>query len=102
MTIGERWCRLLAMRLELTPPHTHIGALIDGQIWTFQDQLVEIRKVGKHLVQISRTKQPPPGYTGKKRRVSAQYESVRGVLEMLNAHHAHLEPPVAKPAVVAV
>jgi hypothetical protein len=81
------------MRLAPAPTHTHIGALLDGQIWTFQDQLLEIRKVGKHLVQISRTKQPPPGFTGKKRRVSAQYESVRVVLEMLNSQHAQLEQP---------
>jgi hypothetical protein len=79
------------MAANLIPPHTHIAGLIDGQVWSFQDQLLEIRKVGKHLVQISRTTQPAAGVTRKIKRSSAQYESVRAVLEMLNAQHAELK-----------
>jgi hypothetical protein len=71
------------------PDHSSI-LLEKGQIWTFQDQMLEIKHVGKHLTEIIRRKKPDPGATQKPLRVSAQFESIRVVQQLLKSNRAIL------------
>ena len=87
---------VLQMNREPKAPTATTIPLQKGQIWTFQDQMLEVKHVGKHLAEIIRRKKPLPGAVRKPVRVSAQFESIRVIQQLLKSQQAILGPiPVA-------
>lgn len=60
--------------------------LKEGQLWVLENECLEIKHVGKHLVEFLLTKKQPT----KHGRVYKQMESINTVLKFLQTHHAVL------------
>jgi len=88
---------IFQMKRELKAPAQTTIPLEKGQIWMFQDQVLEVKHVGKHLAEIIRTKKPLPGATHKPMRVSAQFESIRVIQLLLKTQQAILGPLTPRP-----
>jgi hypothetical protein len=86
---------VLQMNRERSAPNQTTIPLQKGQIWTFQDQVIEVKHVGKHLAEIIRRKKPLPGELRKPVRVSAQFESIRVIHQLLKTNQAILGPIAA-------
>jgi len=85
------------MKRELKAPAQTTVPLEKGQVWMFQDQVLEVKHVGKHLAEIIRKKKPLPGAIHKPMRVSAQFESIRVIQQLLKTQQAILGPLTAHP-----
>ena len=62
-----------------------------GQIWLLKGQQLEVKHVGKHLVEFILTRKPLPLPVHKHVRVAKQLESIKTVLKFLREHRAVLE-----------
>jgi hypothetical protein len=65
-----------------------------GQVWTMQDRSLEVRHVGKLLVEFTLKKRQEPGSPAKPVRASLKMESIKTVLGFLGANKAVLESPI--------
>ena len=66
----------------------NIPSLKEGQVWTLADQCLEIKRVGKHLVEILITRKNPNKPEQKPFRLRKQLESIVTVQNFLRAHNA--------------
>jgi hypothetical protein len=64
--------------------------LAEGQIWTFKDQRLEVKHVGKYLVEFMLTRKQIPMPVQRHIRASKQLESIPTVLKFLHAQKAVL------------
>ena len=65
-------------------------SLEEGQIWLLKDQRLEVKHVGKYLVEFMLTKKQIPRPVQRHIRVSKQLESIPTVLKFLHSHRAVL------------
>ena len=76
-----------------TQPNRMPAALQEGQIWLWKDQRLEVKHVGKYLVEFLLTKKQVQRAVQRHIRVAKQLESIRTVLKFLHAHKAVLSRP---------
>ena len=67
--------------------------LEEGQIWLLRDQKLEVKHVGKYLVEFLLTKKEVHRAVQRHIRVAKQLESIRTVLKFLHSHKAVLRRP---------
>ena len=92
--------RLQVRVIDHSAPSAHPTTVLEkGQIWTMQDRSLEVRHVGKLLVEFTLKKRQEPGAPVKPIRASLKMESIKTVLGFLGANKAVLESAVGgKPA----
>ncbi len=73
-----------------TQQHVAAAPLEKGQIWLLKGQQLEVKHVGKHLVEFMLTRKPMPVPVQRHIRVAKQLESIKTVLKFLRAHRAVL------------
>ena len=64
--------------------------LAEGQIWVLKDQRLEVKHVGKYLVEFMLTKKQIPRPVQRHIRAAKQLESIPTVLKFLHSHKAVL------------
>ena len=74
------------MKPDLKSQETLVAPLEKGQIWMLENECLEIKHVGKHLVEFLLTKKQP----ARRARAYKQMESIKTVLTFLQTHHAEL------------
>src|SRR5258708_6348102 len=81
--------RITGLNQVPTQQQLAIATLEDGQIWIWNGQQLEVKHVGKYLVEImiTRTVQMP---VQRYRRVAKQLESIKTVVKFLHDHRAVL------------
>jgi hypothetical protein len=67
-------------------------SLENGQIWKLDGKCLEVKHVGKFLVEFILTNRQMEDQGQKRMRTPKQIESIRTVLEFLNTHNAELLP----------
>lgn len=70
-----------------------IPELKNGQIWELEDKCLEIKHVGRFLVEFIYTSKQGHEKTGRRIRTPKQIESIRTVNEFLKSHRATLLSP---------
>jgi len=75
------------------PSPLPVTPLEEGQIWMMPDRSLEVKRVGKHLVEFRLMKRAEPGAPVSPRpRAASKLESIKTVLAFLKANKAVLEP----------
>lgn len=64
-----------------------------GQVWVLKDEFLEVRHVGKYLVEFMITRKRVEAAVQKHLRVVKQIESIKTVLKFLHSHKAVLGRP---------
>src|SRR3954471_5882196 len=82
-------CDLMKSRRAAAPKLT---SLENGQIWKLDGKCLEVKHVGKFLVEFILTNRQMEEQGHKRIRTPKQIESIRTVLEFLNTHNAVLVP----------
>ena len=78
-------------QIQATKGQPPVVPLKEGQVWAFDDQLLEIKHVGKYLVE-SLVRQKDPEANGREHiRIGKHLESIEVVQKFLRAHKAVLE-----------
>jgi hypothetical protein len=71
--------------------NTEVPPLEAGQIWTLKDKCLEIKRVGKYLVELLVTQNERVEKAGKELiRIGRRLESIQSVQKFLQAHKAVL------------
>ncbi|HUR47799.1 MAG TPA: hypothetical protein VMZ27_18080 [Candidatus Saccharimonadales bacterium] len=73
-------------------PTPKLTTLENGQIWKLDGKCLEVKHVGKFLVEFILTNRQMEDLGHKRIRTPKQIESIRAVLEFLNTHNAVLIP----------
>ena len=76
-----------------TQPNKTLAPLEEGQVWVLKDQKLEVKHVGKYLVEFLLTKKQVQRAVQKHIRVAKQLESIKTVLKFLHSHKAVLSHP---------
>jgi len=70
-----------------------MAPLEEGQIWLLKDQRLEVKHVGKYLVEFLLTRKEVQKAVQRHIRVAKQLESIKTVLKFLQTHKAVLSHP---------
>jgi hypothetical protein len=83
------------MKSRIAAPET--PELKNGQVWELEDKCLEVKHVGRFLVEFIYTSKQGHEKTGRRLRTPKQIESIRAVLEFLKTHRAVLQPSSVAP-----
>src|SRR5881392_3946173 len=85
---GVEWILMKSRRA----PTAKLTSLENGQIWKLDGKCLEVKHVGKFLVEFILTNRQMEDQGHKRIRTPKQIESIRTVLEFLNTQNAVLMP----------
>ena len=80
--------RIRTQQSEIEPP-----PLEKGQVWILKDEFLEVKHVGKYLVEFMIRRKQVQMAVRKHIRVAKQIESIKTVLKFLHSHKAVLGQP---------
>ena len=78
------------MKSDRTQDNRTVPALENGQVWTLKDKCLEIKRVGKYLVEFLITPNEAKADVSKHMRAAKRLESIETVRKFLEAHKAVL------------